>query len=120
MSDEAAIRRSLKIKTGIVKRLTKESNVYRKEIGDLRAKAEQSKALGEDSWEAKNARNLVNETIKTLGLTNGKLKDETAKLRDLLETVENDERIKGDESLDEAKLAVEAAEVSLEAEAKDE
>ncbi|EJD03766.1 uncharacterized protein FOMMEDRAFT_154874 [Fomitiporia mediterranea MF3/22] len=103
MSDEATIKRSLKIKTGSVKRLAKENNVYLKEIDELRVKAEKLSSLGGDEWEVKNANNLVNETVRTVELTKEKLRNEVGGLRDLVTSVEGDERIAGDESLVAAK-----------------
>jgi len=45
MSDIAAIRRQLKIKTGVVSRLSKETKVYREETGELERKLNKLKRM---------------------------------------------------------------------------
>jgi len=66
MSDIPAIRRQLKIKTGVVSRLSKETKVYREETGELETKLNKLKENGADEWDIKNATKMVDESKKMI------------------------------------------------------
>jgi len=82
MTDTATIKRQLKIKTGSVNRLFKEQKSYRDEAVKQQIKLDKCIADNADSWEARNARTMMEESNKmithsaqSLGLAAGELKD---------------------------------------------
>ncbi|KDR85640.1 hypothetical protein GALMADRAFT_234632 [Galerina marginata CBS 339.88] len=66
MSDIPAVKRQLKIKSGVVQRLAKETKLYRKETGQLETKLEKLVADAADEWDVKNARKMVDESNKMI------------------------------------------------------
>jgi len=55
MNDTAALRRKLKIHTGVVKRLNKEQVLYTKESEDQKTKLDKFIAGKAEDWDIKNA-----------------------------------------------------------------
>ncbi|PAV22100.1 tubulin binding cofactor A [Pyrrhoderma noxium] len=109
MSDDKTIIRQLKIKTGVVKRLTKENGLYKKEIETLQKSADSLEAQGAEGADVRNAQNLVKETVRVLDDTLTRLKDAVGDLQDYVVSVESKENIAKDESLAAAKTALEEA-----------
>ncbi|KAH8120002.1 tubulin binding cofactor A [Phellopilus nigrolimitatus] len=111
MSDEPAIKRQLKIKTGVVNRLFKEHKSYLKETGDLEKNLQRLEAqdpeAGDNAWEIKNGKNMLKETKKVVAETAGRLETGAGQLRDLVNSVERDDRFSGSEELEAAKKALE-------------
>ncbi|KAF8910050.1 tubulin binding cofactor A [Gymnopilus junonius] len=68
MSDAAAVRRQLKIKTAAVQRLSKETKVYNEETSELETKLNKLKEKGNDAeeWDIKNATKMVEESKKMI------------------------------------------------------
>ncbi|KAF9531857.1 hypothetical protein CPB83DRAFT_760772 [Crepidotus variabilis] len=64
MSDVAAVRRQLKIKTGAAGRLYKETSLYRKEVLQLEAKRTKLLQDGAEDWDVKNAGKMMDESNK--------------------------------------------------------
>ncbi|UZJ51274.1 hypothetical protein CBS101457_000594 [Exobasidium rhododendri] len=59
MSDAKASKRQLTIKTGVVKRLTKEEKSYVKESEDQEARVARYESEGKDEWEVKKQREVL-------------------------------------------------------------
>ncbi|KAH9486343.1 Tubulin-specific chaperone A [Psilocybe cubensis] len=66
MSDTAALQRQLRIKTGVVQRLQKESKVYIEETSQLEARLAKLTAENADEWDLKNAGKMVDESKKMI------------------------------------------------------
>jgi len=64
--DITAIRRELKIKSGVVHRLTKENGLYRKEADQLEAKKNKFIADGAENWDISNATKMMEESKKMI------------------------------------------------------
>ncbi|KAI0061376.1 tubulin binding cofactor A [Artomyces pyxidatus] len=109
MSDIVALRRQLKIKSGVVKRLTKENRLYTKEVEDNRLKVEKFKADGAEDWDIKNGTRLVEESQKMVKDTEVRLGTSVGELRDLVNEAEKIAELQTDEELLQAKEALEAA-----------
>jgi len=66
MTDIPAIQRQLKIKTGVVQRLSKETKVYRKETTQIEAKVVKLVEDGAEEWDIKNATKMAQESHKMI------------------------------------------------------
>jgi len=82
MSDTAAVRRQLQIKSGATNRLKKEHELYQKELVDQKIKTDRLVADGADEWAIKNSGKMTDESEKMikdsaarLGKAYGELKD---------------------------------------------
>jgi len=60
------INKQLKIKSGVVQRLTKENGLYRKEADELEAKKNKLTADGAEDWDIKNATKMMEESKKLI------------------------------------------------------
>ncbi|KDQ63027.1 hypothetical protein JAAARDRAFT_363888 [Jaapia argillacea MUCL 33604] len=109
MSDAAAIRRQLKIKSGSVKRLLKEHNMYRKEAEELKLKVEKLVATGGDEWDIKNGDKMMEESNKMVKDTEQRLGVVAQELRDLVVRLKRDPKFADDEELIKAEDALEEA-----------
>ncbi|PPR01939.1 hypothetical protein CVT24_001278 [Panaeolus cyanescens] len=87
MSDAIALRRQLKIKTGVANRLGKEVGVYRKEVAQLEEKRDQLIKDGhpEDEWDVKNTTRMKQESEKMIHDTASRLEAAIEDLRTLIE-----------------------------------
>ncbi|EPT03491.1 hypothetical protein FOMPIDRAFT_51469 [Fomitopsis schrenkii] len=83
MSDTAALRRQLKIKTGSAKRLFKEHKSYQKEEEDLTRKLD--KLIGEngEEWPIKNTRKMLEESQRLIQDTSSRLGTAVQDLREV-------------------------------------
>jgi len=106
MSDiDIAIRRQLRIKSGVVHRLTKENGLYRKEADQLEAKKNKFIADGAEHWDISNATNMSEESRKMVQDTSTRLEKAAEELATLITSVktklavDDEELVKAEEIL---------------------
>jgi len=102
--------RQIKIKTGVVKRLTKEKSMYEKESVQIASKIEDMKAQGKDEYDIKKQNEVLAESKSMVPDTVRRLKTAYAELSDLLEK-ESD--LSEAEEYTQAKEVLTAAEPSI-------
>jgi tubulin-specific chaperone A len=103
MTDIHIVRRQLKIKSGAVQRLHKETRLYRKEAEDLEKKKTRLITEGAEEWDIKNATKMIEESMKMVDDTTGRLD----KAVDELETLVTSANKEGELSQDEDFLKAE-------------
>ncbi|XP_018324253.1 tubulin-specific chaperone A-like [Agrilus planipennis] len=100
--------KTLKIKTGVVKRLAKEKVTYEKEADQQRARIEKYKADGKDEYDIKKQEEVLQETLMMVPDCQRKLVKAFDELKGILDTEidlkESDEYNSAVSVLDEAKL----------------
>ncbi|KAJ6623115.1 tubulin binding cofactor A-domain-containing protein [Mycena sp. CBHHK59/15] len=84
MSDIAALRRQLKIKSGVTMRLKKENGMYQKEVVDQKLKKVKLVADGAEEWDIKNAGKMEEESEKMIKDSATRLDKAYGELRDLV------------------------------------
>jgi len=109
MSDTAATRRQLKIKAGVVKRYHKELALYRTEVVEHTRKSESITASGGESWDVKNAANLVRESENMVLDTTTRLEKASGELEDLLRSAKRNAELEQDPELREAEAVLATA-----------
>ncbi|KAG1656700.1 hypothetical protein FOA52_004761 [Chlamydomonas sp. UWO 241] len=105
--------KQLKVRTGVVKRLTKELGYYSKERDDEAARVEKMRADGKDSHDIKQAENCLAESAMMIPQTREKLEAGFADLESCVaengaETAESEELKAANEALEAAKAALAA------------
>ncbi|XP_050045511.1 tubulin-specific chaperone A [Dermacentor andersoni] len=108
--DAAAIR-NLKIKTGIVKRMTKEKAAYLKEVEVERERVIKMKEMGKDEYDLKRQEAVVNETLSMVPDSHKRL---LIAYNELKEVLESSEHLSEREEYLAAKEVLEQAQQSLE------
>ncbi|KAF8605488.1 tubulin binding cofactor A [Ceratobasidium sp. AG-I] len=83
-ADIANVRRQMKIKTGSVKRLWKEHNMYRQEALQLKVKLDKLVADNADEWNIKNATKVLDEGERMIPDTENRLAKAIIELRELV------------------------------------
>merc|ERR1712189_47650 len=78
--------RQIKIKTGVVKRLSKEKNMYEKEVKDQDAKVENMKAAGKNEHDIKKQIEVLNESKHMIPDCMRRLKTAHSELTQLLDS----------------------------------
>ncbi|KAJ7922879.1 tubulin binding cofactor A-domain-containing protein [Mycena leptocephala] len=111
MSDTAAVRRQLKIKTGVTSRLKKEHEHYQKEAVDQKLKKDKLIADGVDDseWEVKNAGKMLDESEKMIKDSEERLAKAYGELRDLIVSAKKDPELTKDEAFLKAEGILEEA-----------
>ncbi|KAF9469711.1 tubulin binding cofactor A-domain-containing protein [Collybia nuda] len=109
MSDIPAIRRQLKIKAGVVKRLGKECNLYKKEAGDQRRKLDKFIADGAEDWDINNGTRMMEESDKMITDSANRLGKAVGELRDLIVEAKKELGLAGDQELLEAEKVLQEA-----------
>jgi len=110
MSDSAALKRQLKIKSGAVKRLMKEYGLYKKETEEQQIRVDKYIADGKDEYDIKNQKNILAESQKMIPDTQKRLATLVGELRDVVVSArqilapEDEDLIKADEALEEASI----------------
>ncbi|KAH9949340.1 tubulin binding cofactor A-domain-containing protein [Amylocystis lapponica] len=99
MSDTAALRRQLKIKTGVTKRLAKEHKSYQKEEEDQKRKLDKFVADRAEDWDIGNATRMLEESRKMITDTANRLGGAVQELRELMVAAEQDPALHADEAL---------------------
>ncbi|CAE6457257.1 unnamed protein product [Rhizoctonia solani] len=82
--DIANVRKQMKIKTGSVKRLWKEHNLYRQEALQLQVKHDKLVAEGADQYDIKNAKKIQDEGEKMITDSESRLAKAIIELRELV------------------------------------
>jgi len=114
MSDIASVRKQLKIKSGVVQRLTKETGLYRKEVDQLEAKKNKFIADGAEHWDISNATKMTEESKKMIQDTSTRLEKATEDLIALITSAKEKTELASDEELLKAEeILKEAQEVDL-------
>ncbi|KAF8580423.1 tubulin binding cofactor A [Ramaria rubella] len=122
MSDAAAVRRQLKIKSGSVKRILKEYHMYRKEAEDQQRRVDKYIADAADEWDIKTQAStrpsiapgwlgLLVESQKMIPETQTRLANAVGELRELVVSIGARPTHSGDEELMKAEEALEEASV---------
>ncbi|KAF9055935.1 hypothetical protein BJ165DRAFT_1429638 [Panaeolus papilionaceus] len=108
MSNVVALRKQLKIKTGVVTRLGKEVAMYRKEVGQLEDKRVQLIKDGhpEDEWDVKNTVRMKQESEKMIFDTTTRLDGAVEDLKGLIEQGKKETELAEDEDLKKAEQAI--------------
>jgi len=110
-NDTAAVRKQLKIKTGVVKRLLKEVTLYQKEEEAEVVKVEKLKADGAEPADLRRAEIILKEAQKMTPDAQERLGKSVADLRDLTIQAMSLPGMEGDTELVKAKEAIEEAEL---------
>ncbi|KAF8335053.1 tubulin binding cofactor A-domain-containing protein [Cantharellus anzutake] len=93
MSLAATLKQGLKIKTGSLKRLSKEHKSYAQEVIDHKAKLDKSIKENGEEWDIKNARNLVIESEKMTAHVQKAVLRTYNELKEAVEVADADESI---------------------------
>jgi len=109
MSDTAAVKRQLKIKSGVVQRLAKETKLYAKETTQLVTKKDKLVADGADEWDIKNATKMIEESDKMVIDTKTRLDKAVADLKQLITSAKEESGLAADEELIKAEKTIEEA-----------
>lgn len=109
--DAAAIR-NLKIKTGIVKRMTKEKAAYIKEVEVERERVVKMKEMGKEEYDLKRQEDVVNETLSMVPDSHKRLLIAYNELKEVLESSEHlserEEYLAAKEVLEQARQSLES------------
>ncbi|KAF8204354.1 tubulin binding cofactor A-domain-containing protein [Mycena galopus ATCC 62051] len=97
MSDIAAVRRQLKIKSGATNRLKKEHELYQKELVDQKIKTDKLVADGADEWAIKNSGKMTDESEKMIKDSAARLGKAYGELKDLVESAKKNPALTQDE-----------------------
>eukprot|EP00128_Syssomonas_multiformis_P007744 Colp12_sorted_trinity150504_noHs@9069 len=90
--------KQLKIKTGVVKRIAKEEQMYEKEVAQQEARIEKMKTEGKDEYDIKKQIEVLNESKQMIPDCKRRLEAAVAELKALLE----DASVKETKELEEA------------------
>jgi len=86
---DAATLKSLKIKTGVVKRMKKEVLTYEKEEQSQRKAVSDMKAGGAEAYDVKKKQELLDETLTVLPVSRRRLEEGMADLQEVLGELPN-------------------------------
>eukprot|EP01122_Echinamoeba_exundans_P003763 TRINITY_DN13828_c0_g1_i1.p1 TRINITY_DN13828_c0_g1~~TRINITY_DN13828_c0_g1_i1.p1 ORF type:complete len:114 (+),score=26.67 TRINITY_DN13828_c0_g1_i1:2-343(+) len=106
-----ANKRQLKIKTGVVKRLHKEFNMYQKEETSQREKINTMKAANADAYDVKKQEEVLAETLQMIPDTKTRLENafiDLSQLMDHLDAEENNPLVESQEWKDAEAVRKEA------------
>ncbi|KAI9434594.1 tubulin binding cofactor A-domain-containing protein [Lactarius indigo] len=113
MSSAEAIRKQLKIKSGVVKRYHKELALYNTEVVENKKKLESATAAdaggGEESWDVRNAKSLVRESENMVHDTATRLERAAGELDDLVKSTKGNAELEQDPELLNAEEVLAAA-----------
>ncbi|KAF5392601.1 hypothetical protein D9757_002277 [Collybiopsis confluens] len=109
MTETAALKRQLKIKSGAAKRLLKENKLYRKETEDLHRRLDRMIADNAEEWDVKNAKRLVEESTKMVSDTADRMGRAVGELRDVVAKAKDDVLLAQDEDYLSAQAILEGA-----------
>jgi len=109
MSDTASLKKQLKIKAGVVKRLNKEQNLYRKESEEQRVKLDKFIANKAEDWDINNGRRMLEESEKMIVDATTRLGKAVQDLRQLIITARKNPALTSDEDFLKAEEELEAA-----------
>ncbi|RDB28774.1 Tubulin-specific chaperone A [Hypsizygus marmoreus] len=107
MSDIPAARRQLKIKAGVVKRLSKEHTLYRKEAEQQQQKLNKFIAAGAEGWDINNGTRMMEEANRMITDSANRLGKAAGELRDLVVAAKKEPKLAEDEELLKAEEVLE-------------
>ncbi|KAJ3571572.1 hypothetical protein NP233_g3669 [Leucocoprinus birnbaumii] len=84
MSEIAAIKKQLKIKSSVVQRYEKEIKYYQQEAGDLQQKLDKFISEQAEEWDLKNTTRMIEESKKMIVDTETRLGKASGELSDLI------------------------------------
>jgi len=108
-NNDIAIRRQLKIHSGVVQRLTKENGLYRKEADQLEAKKNKFIADGAEHWDISNATKMMEESKKMIQDTSTRLEKAVEVLVAVITSAKGETKLTDDEELVKAEEILKAA-----------
>jgi len=112
MSDiDIAIRRQLRIKSGVVHRLTKENGLYREQADQLEAKKNKFIADGAEHWDISNATNMAEESRKMVQDTSTRLEKAAEELATLITSVKTKLAVDDEELIKAEEILIKAEEI---------
>ncbi|PPQ77007.1 hypothetical protein CVT25_014824 [Psilocybe cyanescens] len=97
MTDVAALQRQLRIKTGVVQRLHKETKVYLQETTQLETRLAKLTADHAEEWDIKNAGKMVNESKKMILDAAARLEKAVDDLRSVITSTKNESALPADD-----------------------
>jgi len=109
MSDNAALHRQLKIKTGVVQRLWKEYNLYQHEAEDQQRKLDKLIAGDGEEWYIKNGHKMLEEAQKMIPNSRDRLAQSVMDLRELVVSARGEEAFKEDADFKKAEEVLQEA-----------
>lgn len=109
MSDVPALRKQLKIKSGVVKRLFKEHALYKKEANQQQAKLDKFIAEGAEGWDINNGTRMMEEANKMITDSANRLGKATGELQDLIGSAKEEPELAESEELFSAQKILEEA-----------
>jgi len=98
-NDVAAIRRQLKIRSGVVQRLAKENKLYGEEAKQLEAKKNKFIAEGAEHWDISNATKMMEESKKMVHDTSTRLEKAVELLVAVITSAKGETQLTDDEEL---------------------
>ncbi|QRV88101.1 tubulin-specific chaperone A [Ceratobasidium sp. AG-Ba] len=101
----------MKIKTGSVKRLWKEHNLYRQEALQFKVKYDKLVAEGADEWDIKNAKKVLEEGERMIPDSENRLAKAVIELRELVVYARTVPAFKDDADLTAAETQLQEANV---------
>ncbi|KAG5645346.1 hypothetical protein DXG03_006408 [Asterophora parasitica] len=107
--DLLAARRQLKIKSGVVKRLSKEHALYKTEAGQQQQKLDKFVADGAEGWDINNATRMMEEANKMIVDAANRLGKATGELKDLITASKKEPQLAEDQELLDAEKILEEA-----------
>ncbi|XP_046358985.1 tubulin-specific chaperone A-like [Haliotis rufescens] len=102
--------RQIKIKTGVVKRLTKEKSMYEKEVETQEARVNKMKAEGVDEHDVRKQMEVLQESRVMIPDTKKRLRTAYDELE---QTLQRESDLSGAEEFGQAKEILEAAQTAL-------
>jgi len=99
MTDILTIRRQLKIRSGAVQRLLKETKLYRKEIDDLEKRKSKLITDGAEEWDVKNVSKMVDESKRMVDDTTSRLDKASVELDAVITSAKEKSELNEDEEL---------------------
>lgn len=95
--------KQIRIQTGVVKRISKETKMYEKETQEIETSIDKMIADGKDPYDIKKKRELLSESAMMVPECEGRLKEAIEKLTNLLE---NNKECKEEELYSKAQSAL--------------
>ncbi|KAJ7150216.1 tubulin binding cofactor A-domain-containing protein [Mycena filopes] len=108
-ADIAALRRQLKIKSGVTSRLKKEHELYQKELVDQKLRKDKLIADGAEEWDIKNAGKMMDESDKMIKDSGERFARAFGELRDLVVSAKKELALAEDEAFLKAEGILEEA-----------
>ncbi|TXT13289.1 hypothetical protein VHUM_00656 [Vanrija humicola] len=109
---DAQTLRQLKIKTGVVKRLFKEEQIYRDEVVAAAAQVDKLKAAGADGADIRNAERVQKDSEQMIPRTRKQLEEGLVALQDLVSALQADADVSATQEYQDAAGIVQQVEAA--------